>query len=93
MLRSVMGYKPMLPATSPQLGGSQLALGGSETTTVSVPGARVGMPVIISPNNPSVGNGFQFIAYVSLDDVVTVKVFTILPGIPPVSTYNVKVVQ
>lgn len=77
------------PATV-TLGGGALLLGAAASTTVSVPGARVGYPVLVSPQSDPgllvVGYG-----YVSALDTVTVRILCVVAGTPPSTVWNVLV--
>ena len=78
-------------SVTPSIGGSLLAAGASATDTVSVPGAKAGMPVITQPNTFP-GAGISWDGYVSADDTVTVRVTAIIAATPTASTYNVLVI-
>jgi hypothetical protein len=77
---------------SGSLGGGALLLGASATITVSVPGATVGMAVIVAPNTFP-GLGVTWFGYVSAPDTVTVGITAIVALTPNASTYNVWVLK
>lgn len=88
-----MGPPPIIySATSSSLGGSLLSLGGCSTTTVSIPGAQVGMSANASPNTFP-GSGFLDFAYVSGSGVVTIGICALILGTPAASTYSVRVIN
>lgn len=80
-----------LYSTTITLGGSLLAVGQASSGTVSVPGARVGYPVMVSPQTDpgllALGYG-----YVSAVDTVTVRILCVVAGTPPSTVWNVMVV-
>lgn len=93
MMRAMAGNTPTLSGTSSSIGGILLNAGFAIVTTINIPGARVGMPVSVSPTNPDVAAAYPYDAFVSSDNIVTVIVRSIVLGVPPVSSYNVKVIQ
>jgi hypothetical protein len=72
------------------IGGSELFGGSCFTTTATVTGATVGMPVTVTPRTFP-GNGVFWEGYVSAADTVTVKVCASLTGFIGQSIYDVAV--
>ena len=91
MLKAMAGSAPVLVGTTGNIGGSLLLVGAASTGTANVPGAQVGMVAMCCPNTFA-GDAYPYDCYVSAPDTVTVKVRAIIAGIPPVSTYNVRVI-
>jgi len=77
-------------SVTPSISGVLLSL-GQATDTVNVPGARVGMPVLVAPNTFP-GVGVFWWGYVSADDTVTVVVAALVGITLTASTYNVLVI-
>lgn len=84
--------KPILRATTGNIGGGLLAAGGCTSGTVSVTGATVGMVTAATPTTYP-GDGVQYQSHISSANTVTVKVCVILLGTPTNTTYNVAVIQ
>lgn len=78
-------------ASTSALGGSLLTLGTGTSTTVSVPGARPGMAVIVTPQSDP-GLGLYWDGWVSANDVVTVRIVAIVGLTPASVVYNVRVI-
>jgi hypothetical protein len=79
-------------ATTAALGGSLLAIGATASTTVTIPGARSGMMVSVTPNADP-GLGCIWYGFVSANDTVTVRVLAIIALTPASTTYTVVVEQ
>lgn len=90
-IKSLVGSMPALAAKTNPIGGSALLVGQESTGTVNVPGAAVGMSVLVCPDVYP-GGGFPFSGYVSAADTVTVKVGAFLIGTPIATQYNVRVI-
>lgn len=72
------------------LGGSILIAGAATVGTITVPGARAGMVVTVTPqSDPLVG--CIWTGFVSSNDTVTVRVIAIIGLTPNSVTYNVMV--
>jgi hypothetical protein len=84
----------LLSGTSSRIGGSALTAGTCASTTVTVAGAATSMSVLATPTTYP-GDAFDWKAYVSSANTVTIKVCTNLAagGTPTSSTYNVRVIQ
>lgn len=74
------------------LGGGALLAAARAITTISIPGARTGMHVIVTPQT-DLGAGIFYGGYVSANDIVTVWICTILALTPPSTILNVEVHQ
>jgi hypothetical protein len=72
------------------LGGGALLLGTAATTTVSFPAARLGYPVIMSPQTDP-GLLIYGYAYVSALDTVTARILCLVAGTPPSTVWNAMV--
>jgi hypothetical protein len=72
------------------LGGGALLAGGRATATVTVPGARSGMHVVMTPQS-DMGAGVMYGAWVSANDTVTAFVGAIIALTPVSVTYNISV--
>jgi len=74
------------------LGGSLLLAGARVTGTISVPGARAGMHVQVTPQS-DLGASAICGGYVSANDVVTIWIMGIVSVTPPSTVLNVTVSQ
>lgn len=81
---------PTLYGVTSPLGGSELAAAGCFTTTCTVTGAAVGMPVQVTPRTFP-GNGAFWAGYVSAPNVVTVKLCNAEAGTLDASIFDVAV--
>ena len=83
-----------LIGTTGSIGGAALTAGQCASGTVTVTGATTSMGVTATPATYP-GDAFDWKAYVSSTNTVTVKVCTNLAGggTPTASTYNVRVIQ
>lgn len=81
-----------LSGTSSSIGGSALLAGACTSGTVTVTGATTSMVATASPVTYP-GDGFDWAAYVSSANTVTVKVCGFIAGTPTASNYNVRVLQ
>lgn len=79
-------------AVSGSLGGGALLVGARSTTNVSVPGARPGMHVTVTPGADP-GAGCWWGGWISANDIVTVFVAAVVAVTPNATTYAVKVEQ
>lgn len=70
------------------LGGGLLVAGARATGTVSVPGARAGMHVTVTPQT-DLGASACCGGYVSSNDTVTVWIMGIVSVTPPSTVFNV----
>jgi hypothetical protein len=74
------------------MGGSALLAGARTTTTVNVPGAAVGMQVMITPQG-DVGAGVIYGAFVSSPNTVTAWAGAIVALTPSSMNYNIYVIS
>lgn len=72
------------------LGGALLAAGARSVGTIAVPGARVGMHVIVTPQS-DIAPGACCGGYVSANDVVTIWLMGVILVTPPSTVFNVSV--
>lgn len=72
------------------LGGGALLAGARATVTISVPGARNGMHVSMTPQS-DLGAGVYYGAWVSANDQVTAFVGAIVALTPVSVSYNISV--
>jgi hypothetical protein len=71
--------------------GSLIALaGGRLTNTVTIPGARTGMHVSVTPQT-DMGASMLCGGYVSANDTVTVWMMGVISLTPPTTVFNVSV--
>jgi len=87
----VLASKLPLTGTSGSLGGSAMTVGQTVTINVTVTGATTSMVPVVSPQTYP-GDGFDWDAYVSAADTVTVRLTCVLAGTPVASLYNVRVI-
>lgn len=72
------------------LGNGALLAGVAVTTTLTVPGAQVGMHVFVTPQSDP-GIGCVWYGYVSAPNTVTVRVLAVVPLTPASTVFNVSV--
>lgn len=90
------GYSAVLSGTTGSIGGGALAPGACTAGTASVTGARSTMVAAASPSadpDSTLSTGVAFYAFVSANDVVTVRLCAIVAVTPAAATYNVRVLQ
>lgn len=78
--------------TTGSIGGVLLVAGACTSGTVAVAGSTTAMAVSASPVTYP-GDGAYWLAYVSTNGTVTVKVCQAILGTPGASAYNVRVLQ
>jgi Cys-tRNA synthase (O-phospho-L-seryl-tRNA:Cys-tRNA synthase) len=83
---------PVLSATSGAMGGSLLALGGCNTTDVTVTGATTSMAATASPVG-ALASGIQWQAAVISSNTVRVYECALLSITPASTTFNIRVMQ
>lgn len=91
-LIACVGESPVLSGTTTSIGGGALLAGACTSGTVTVTGATTAMVANASPVTYP-GDGFDWAAYVSAFNTVTVKVCGFVAGTPTASNYNVRVLQ
>ena len=74
------------------LGGGLLLAGARSTGTLTVPGARSGMHVMVTPQS-DVGVSACYGGFVSSNDTVTIWIMGIVSVTPPSTVLNVTVSQ
>ena len=87
-------FNGVLSGTTGVIGGSTLAAGACTTGTVTVNGAAVGTPVVVSASDGSLPSGLVMLrAAVTGANTVTVQVCAVGAVTPAAESYNVRVVQ
>lgn len=72
------------------LGGGALLAGVAASTTLTVPGAAVGMHVIVTPQTDP-GIGCVWYGFVSSTNTVTVRILAVIALTPTSTVFNVSV--
>lgn len=72
------------------LGGGALLAGVAASGTVTVPGAAVGMHVIVTPQTDP-GIGCVWYGFVSAPNTVTVRIIAVIALTPTSTVFNVSV--
>lgn len=88
-----VSFAPPLTGTTGSIGGGLLAAGACASGTATVAGATTSMAATLPQPAAYPGDGFEFYAYISSSNTVTVKVCAIVALTPTATTYTVKVVQ
>lgn len=93
-LQQVEALVPDIITASAALDYPSIGAGATADLTITATGAKVGDVVSLGAPNGAVGAGFMFFAWVSVDDVVTVRAFNSSGGaVDPISaTFKVKVI-
>lgn len=81
-----------LTGVTASIGGSALLAGACASGTVAVANSTTSMAVVATPSTYP-GDGNLWLAYVSTNGTVTVKVCAILALTPTATTYAVRVIQ
>ena len=91
---SASNFNGVLSGTTGVIGGAALAAGACTTGTVSVNGAAVGTPVVVSASDGSLPSGLVMLrAAVTGASTVTVQLCAVSAVTPAAVSYNVRVVQ
>lgn len=78
---------------SPSLGGSALAAGACDTTTLTITSVTAGMPGTATASDGSYQPGFTVTAFGSGNNTAEVALCAIVAGTPTAKTYNVRIFQ